>query len=405
MNRWRAYINPFDDSGNYSGWQEVTADVDFSSLGSIDFALDNTEYDIGVFKCSNISLTLRNEHGKYSDIGSPETIFKYKRNNSQVKITWSSNFDPVCGLIPADGSAELCQEIVVFSGLLNDDSFVMNLSDRKVQFDILGREALFLESIVPFAAIANGDMVSTVIHACLNQAPFNGLVTVNLANIVPGLDQAIDDVTPLQNKTVQEALASLLLSSNSVFYIFNDTAYVVARTPTASVKFHFYGQAASSGVENIVDLANIKNGMSKTYNFVSWKDVSTAQQDASSVTKNGYRKKELQFDFFTNSTKQQNILSNILTEFKIPKQEFEVTSPLNYKTIALWLLDRVDFDYPSVPIPGGASWPICGTAICGEFVLPDMLWSFTLDTTTNYKIMSISVDAPNALITFGVRLI
>jgi hypothetical protein len=48
-NKWRVYIKAFDDNGVYNAdWEEVTDDVIFGEIGSINSDLDNTDYDIGV---------------------------------------------------------------------------------------------------------------------------------------------------------------------------------------------------------------------------------------------------------------------------------------------------------------------------------------------------------------------
>ena len=46
----------------------TTDDVSFKSMGDINREIDSTEYDAGVFKYSNFSLKLSNEHGRYSDV-------------------------------------------------------------------------------------------------------------------------------------------------------------------------------------------------------------------------------------------------------------------------------------------------------------------------------------------------
>jgi hypothetical protein len=365
--------------------------------------LDNTEFDIGVFRTSNFTLKLRNEHGLYSDVGAPESIFRYKRSDTQIKVTFQDGPAPICGLFKADGSARLAEELTVFTGLLNDEGLSQSLEDQAVSFTVLGRESRFQRTIVPFGTIHDGDLLSTVIFACLNQSNITNVLTVSPGNITCGIDQQIDSIASLQNKTVQEGLNKLLMASNSVLYINDDSVIVAPRTPTADVKHHFYGQASVLGPENIQSIKNIKSGAAKTYNYLSWKGVAQVQQDASSIQKFDIRKKEIEFDFLTDATKRQNVLASLLAEFKIPKQEFEAFAPLNYRTIAIGLLDRVDFDYPTVPIPGEYPWPVCGSVACGDFYLPDVLYSFTLDQTSPYKVMGRTIDHKSGLMKFKVR--
>ncbi len=87
MARVRAYIKPFLIDGTYGEWGEVTNDVIAGSIGSISRALDVSEFDIGVFTNSSVSMELRNDHGRYSDIDSAYSIFRYRRAGSLVRLT------------------------------------------------------------------------------------------------------------------------------------------------------------------------------------------------------------------------------------------------------------------------------------------------------------------------------
>lgn len=406
-NKWRVYINPFDDVGNYTGYVEVTSDVIFSSLGSIASSLDSTQYDIGIFRVSNFKISLRNDQGTYSDVGNELSMFKYKRSESLVKITWEIEDDlgPICGIaIP-----ELCYlsvETNMFIGLLNDDSLVMDLSKQTVDFMCLGRESILSKTIVPYGSIANGDLYSAVIFALLNQAAVTRLLTVSSLNISCGTDETIDNISVLQNLTVTDAFNTLLLASNSVLYIKNDTIYVSPRTAGSTVAYTFYGQTSAIGAENIFNISNIQNGLNKTFNYFTWDSTTLSSDDPSSVGKYGAIMNKVSFTFCTDNTKRQAILDNLLVEFANPKQQFEISTPLSYSSLAVNLLDKVSIDYPRVYIAtNGVGLPICGVTVCGTGVLPRALWDFHISPTEYYKVIGISLDIQNAIITYIVRLI
>ena len=106
----------------------------------------------------------------------------------------------------------------------------------------------------------------------------------------------------------------------------------------------------------------------------------------------------------TNTTKRSNLLTDYKDEFKDPKQELTLTGILDYDTIQLFLLDRVNIDYPTVFEPAqGSDLPIYGVAVYGQDKYPLGQWNLTIDTTTNYKILGRSVDLKNNLITFTLR--
>ena len=406
MGRWRVYLKPFNDSGVYeSSWTDISDDVLFDSMGSVAVDLDNTEFDIGVYRNSSFSLSLINDHGKYSDISFPKSVFKYSRGNTLVRITWDyANDYPICGTGQI-GTMQMSNERTILEGLLSDESLEMEIDDQKAKFKVLGREFLFQQTVVPFDTVDNGDLFSVTLYKILNQTGITDYLTVSQANITCGSDQTIDSIASLQNKTVQEGLNKLLLMSNSVLYIKDDTVYVAPRTPTAAVQYTFYGQASESGAEDIIGIKKIRNGMAKTFNYFTWKDAATlSAEDSTSTAKYGVRKREISADFTTDTTKRQNILNALRDEFGMPKQEFDLYTPLDEDTVALELLDRVTIDYPAVFLSENA--PVCGAYTCGENpVLPKALFSFVLDTTEYYKIIGRSIDIKSQVVKFKMRAV
>lgn len=400
---WRVYIKPFDDNGNYADWVDVTGDTDLNAVSTISSDLDNTEYDIGVYRYSSFKLTLGNDHGRYSDVGSPKSIFRYKRSNSLVKVTWHPNeIEAIAGFTVA-GAHLLGPVITMFTGLLSDESLAMDLDSQKLSFTVLGRESIFQKVIVPFADISDGQSIKSVIITLLDQPAITALLTVDSANINVGVDQNIDLKSSLENKTVQEALNNLLFASNSVLFIDGDAIKVAPRTATPAVQYTFYGQASEGGIENVQNIKAIKNGLAKTFNYISWKGVPLSDSDFTSVAKWGARKKEVDFEFYSNSTKRSNVLAAIKTEFAYPKQEFDLYTPLRYDNAEIGLLDRVSVDYPTVYYSTGSDIPICGIATCGDAVLPRAKWLFTLDPDAHYKVIGRSIDPKNSLLKLKLR--
>lgn len=403
LNKWRVYIKPFDDLGNYLDWVEVSQDVIWGQIGSINSDLDNTDYNIGVYRFSNFNVTLRNDHARYSDVTYPDSIFRYKRGGSLMKITWEIEPEgPFVGIASSE-SGYLSEEVEIFQGLINDDSLSMDLSKQTIQFTLMGRDYLFQTTIVPFTTVHNGDLYSQVIYEILNQSAITSLLTVSQANIVCGLDLAIDSIASLQNQTVQQGLNNLLLISNSVLYIENSTVYVSPRTPTANVIFNFYGQTSSNGSENIIDVQGIKNGMQRLFNYFTWKNTTLFSQSASSVTKYGAQKKEISADFVTDATKQQSILDELCGQFSVLKQEFSIIVPISYPALDTGLLSKVSIDYPIVYVSTGDPVPICGSAICGDIVLPKALSSFQISSTDYYSVIGVAVNPQNSTMTFKLR--
>ena len=404
MGRFRVYVKPFDDAGAYvADWTEVTEDIDMSGLSQMKQSLDNNEYDIGVFKNANVTLTLMNFNGTYSDVGSPGSIFKYRRSNSLVKITWEiMHHDVICGFCTC-GEVALSEEVDAFVGLLDDTGLKQDADEQNIQFKVLGKESIFGEVLVPFADIAAGDTFEEILFTILNQTAITNLLTVSAINISCSVNSVTDSVAALQNKTVREALSLLLLYSNAVLYIESDTIYVAPRTATVDIKYTFYGQGALGGMENINDLSDYRIGLNRLFNFMTWKNTTLSSEEPSSITAFGYKKKEIETSLITDNTKRQAILDSIKDEFKNPKREMIIKAPIDYDTIALKVLDRIVIDYPNIPINNDADIPLWDLAVWDTAVYPYEVLPIAIESAANFKILSRDIDPANQELSFYVR--
>ena len=398
----RVYITPFDVNGTYAAEQEVTSRV--ITLGRIELDTDSAEFQVGVYRVANMKLELSNRDGKFSDVDVEQSIFRYKRADAKVRITWLDDVEfAYCGTAIC-GEAHLGDEVEIFRGLLNDDAFALDARQEKAVFNVLGYQTLFERVEIPFASISVADAVSVTLYKILNQTVITNYLTVSQVNIVPGLDQVPDSIADLETLSVKEALDILLRDSNSVLFIKNNIVYVNDRSATASVQYTFYGQASQEGPENIADIQNIRNGMHRVFNYWNWEDTTVKASDSNSVLLNGFRKKIVGSSLFTNGTKQLNFINDLLASFKDPKMELELTADLNYNTLGLDLLDRVNIDYPTVFVPvEHFPLPICGIAVCGEAVLPRGLWNLTISPDTDFKILKKSFDPTKNTVTFKLR--
>jgi len=369
----------------------------------------DTDFDIGVIRTSSVNIKLNNLDGKYSDAGVTGSIFKFKRNDSLVKITWSMTPDILqCGFFTCgDPNAIIAEEKTIHVGLLNDDSAKMDVSSQFISFRVLGREDSFNKASITgavFTAISNGDLTSDTLFTILNQSQITDVLTVSAANISVGSDQTIDDKTDLEGQTVEEAVKDFLRVSNSILSIDGDDVIISPRVPTSDVKHTFHGPASINGVENIAQLNNVSNGSSRIFNYLRWGDTSQVRSDLSSLDKYGVKKRSIDFSIFTDTTKRQNMLDSFITEYAVPKLELDLKTPWDYDTLELFLLDRVSIDYPTVITTDG-DLPIVGQMIVGDAStpLPGEQAAFTITTLTNFKITRRSIDMKNQNVTFHLR--
>lgn len=142
MSRFRCYINPFNLNGTaYSGWVEVTKDVMWQNMGTLTAQLDVSDYDIGVFTNSGLTIDFTNYRGKYGDVGAQGTIFNWTRGNSQIKITYDEANEPFQAGFSHVGAVQ-GQEMTLYQGLINDVSTTMQISDQSIEFQVLGYESI-----------------------------------------------------------------------------------------------------------------------------------------------------------------------------------------------------------------------------------------------------------------------
>lgn len=404
--RWRVYFKPFLDNGTYaSAYTEVTTDV--VALGNPQQTIDNNDYNVGVIRNSGFQITLRNDHGHYSDVDTLQSIFRYTRRNVKVKITWDvRDYDLICGFFTCD-TEPLGGEYVVFEGLINDVTTVSNIVAQQAIFSILGYESLLDSIDMPYASISAGQTFSQLIQAGIDQTPFNTFVTVAGSNITPGTDLASDNVSAYENKTVGSILKNLLLAANSVLFIKNNTVYVTDRTASATSDFTFHGQATNSGNENIINIPKYRDGMARVFNWWTWTDNTYRSRDTTSVDKYGIRAKEIHLEIINDAStsKIQTILDANKTEFAFPKIELDLETPIWYDVLALNILDRVNIDYPTIYIPYDAGdLPRYGfVTYDGTARYPYEQWALTIDVSTSFKIMSKKIDTKKQTITFGLR--
>lgn len=404
MSAIRAYIKPFNMLGDYAtDFIEVTDYVE--KIGDMTIDSDSSGYDIGIYRNSGFSLQLNNRDGLFSDVGTPNTLFNFKRSGSLVKVTWDlANFTLTPTAADSMFDQYVSNETIIFEGLLSDESLTEDAKQERVNFRVLGFETLFINEKIPFSTLVLGDDIEDLLFKVMNVTNITDLLTVSAVNISVGLNQVPDAIAQLENKTVKSALDELLLLSNSVLYIENRIVYVAPRTAGATVEFTFYGPNAATGVENCQDVKNISNGQNKLFNFFTWRGSPQTAARNQSINKYKHKIKELSSDLFTDEAKQFLIMESLLDEFGFPKQEFDVTVNMLYETLDIQLLDKVNMDYPLQYIESeGFGFPICGVAICGEAVLPKTIFSFSMDPSKNFKVIKRTLMPEKRNISFRLR--
>lgn len=251
VNKWRVYVQPFDEFGKYTGaWTEVTDYCLLDSLGSIDRSLDNTDYNIGIYRNSSFTLTLRNDDGKFSDVGLPNSMFKWTRSNSIVKITWTGeefadSNGLVCGFFPA-GNAWLLSETEVFRGLLSDKALSMDLNDQELAFTVLGLETVLTTTFVPIQSMLNFAAATAVTTGTPGSVSFSGAFAGPYKNQPVQFMVSTGGATPNE---INASVYSVAVGSTSgstqatTYYGYSNTSstFTIEQAPNSSAALNFTG--------------------------------------------------------------------------------------------------------------------------------------------------------------------
>lgn len=405
MGQLHVYFTPRKLDGTFGDEVEVTKDVLLRGLGNIKEQLDTTEYDIGIFRTSNINLTMRNDHGRYSEPGSVGAIFGLIRYGTKVRFAWEQGIRPlVCGFFSPD-HVPLSIEETFYNGLLADDNTRQDIDDQTITFQVLGFENIL--NRLPRGALTVGVTdFEDFIFNCLNQSEFTEYVDVDVSNISTDLNLTFDDIEEFDNATALEALKKTLALANSVMYIKDNTVFVSPRKPTNDLIFSFFGQASILGLENILDIKGYSNGINRLYNFVRWTDTNLVIQDAASVNEFGIYARDIDSRSITDTSKRNQILTAIRDEFGRPFVEFKISTYLTLETLNLFLLDRVQVDHPSLfePAEGGVL-PIYDNIAAYDKVFRYPLDKFNLVIVgeKRFKIIAKTLDVLNDRVEFDLR--
>jgi len=179
---------------------------------------------------------------------------------------------------------------------------------------------------------------------------------------------------------------------------------VSGRVASATSQFIFRGPAAIDGLENIQNISDSHTGLSSTFNYWTWRGETFKVQNASSIALYGIKKRQIDSGLITNTTKQQNILAALNTEFGEPKEQFRIKTPITYDNLELFYLDKVNVDYPTVYYTvEGQSYPIYEISKYDEAVYPTPESLLEIDVNRNWKILGVNILVKDQILEFNIK--
>ncbi len=400
FNVYLAYSTPT----GYSDYENITEDVIEKNFDSLKQNLEADEYNIGKITFDNISITLRNEHSKYSDASNPVSIFPYKRDETLIKIEWGRNSYPLSCGNTACGETFLSDVRTVFKGLLEDNSTKFDVLEQVVKFKILSLDSIINKVGTPFSLLNVSQDADTLLYNILNQTRITQFFTVSPSNINTSYNFTPDSIASLENTSCFEAIQEILLMANSIMYVKNDVVYIRSRSADIDSSFVFYGPSSNAGIENILNIRSYQTGLNKCFNYWTWKDTTLKISFVDSIGKYGERKKELDSELITNDTKRLLVMNSYITEFGFPSKELTLVVPMFTQIVDLSFLNRIHIDYPSDILPiKDVAIARYGQAIYGESKYARSINSLFISVSQSWKILNIIIDTKKQEISFKLR--
>jgi hypothetical protein len=382
--RYQVLFTTLIDEDTYGTEVDVTQDVDITDLtqdiSNIINEIDNGDFDIGVFTFGDLTLRCINHDRKFSPAEDWKSIFPYKRDRTKVHVKYY------------DG---LGNNQFSFKGLINDDATRADVLSNDVKFRVFSLDSILRQVRVSGGSVTATQLFSSAIKSILNVPAITNVLTYDPANITVDLDLAIDNGDYFTDLSAKEALDELLLASNSILVVDNtDTVYVKPRTESSNV-FYFYGRGDLYGRENILSINNFNTGVQRAFSSVKINE--TVKTDEAYLELYGFRQKDVSLSFMTDTDNIESIATNILNQFKAPKQELEIEVPLvDSKDIELLDMVSIDLNYRIVPADGEDHVPLYGVAQYGTAKYPQSFGSYKIDPSVKWKVIAIR-EKPKSL--------
>ena len=304
---YKVFLTPLVSEGTYGDEIEISNFVKTANLSSIKKNTDSEDFNIGDYRLGSISLTCTNYCGEFND-NDPRSFFVYKSANSKIRVVY---FD---SLTESSGS---------FKGLVSDEGTSFSAEDDTAKLKILANDSIIDTVQVQGGTLDNGDLFSDALKALLNVPAITAVLTFDSDEIEVALDLAIDTVTPLSNISTWQAVRQLLIASNSVLYIDDETIKVKTRDENTQNVSYFYGPGDTLDRENIIKITDYNNGAQRIFNSIKIND--TLYTDEVSEEWFGLSQKPFTMDFITDSDKELLIAKQLVNQFRYPRLEFKLT--------------------------------------------------------------------------------
>lgn len=389
--RYRVYFQPLQDrdSNTYASEIDVSDRILVDGISSIKRSIDSSNYDIGVFVFSDVTLKGYNHNGYFNDQDDTRSIFPSTRDLCKVRIVFEQSMltrDSAGNII---GDSET--QTITFRGLINEEATRLDFVTDTIEFKVLSRDSVIRNTKISGGTVVNGMTVKAAMLAILDVPKITSVLNISAGNINPPNNVTIDVGSKFDNKSVKEMLDKLLMVSNSCMLIEDDGDVIIKDREEITDRpiLELFGKSDTYGRENIIDVTSYNTGTQRMFTSVRVNDTEV-NNDAFQRTF-GYRQKKITIDFITSSLKETEIATALMNEFKAPKIEMncKVSSEIAKD---VQLLDRVSVNYPLRVKPiEGKFLPVVGSSVINDAdtPLPYVFGSISVPANFAFKVIEI----------------
>jgi hypothetical protein len=383
---YKVYLTPLIKEMTYGDEVEISDYVINSSLGSIKKMTDSNDGTIGEYALGSCDLTCSNYNGEFNQ-DDPRSHFPYKRDGSKIRVTYYDS---------------LTESTLSFRGLVNDEGTTSS-EDDTIKIKVIELANILRKEQIGGGTVNIGDTFSDAIKSLLNQPAITAVLTYDENEISVGLDLEIDDEGYFGNISTWDGIKALLIVSNSIIYIDNETVKVKARNYKTGDVAYFYGPGDQLDRENIIKISNYNNGAHRIFNSVTINDYN--HTDSTSASWFGLKEKSLTFSFITDTTKESLIAQTLVEQFRYPRIEFEMTVPTSMAN-DIDFFDTIGVTHPVRTKPystnHAALWDVSKYDTTGDTWNVDF-GGFTIDGRLAFKIIQRTESPKDFLTTLKMR--
>lgn len=385
----RCYLKARTPQNTYHDWVEVSRWVIDSSIGTYSRSIDTNDFDVSFYEESNITLTFDNSEGSFNEGRGFFEGYIIDRSRIKIEAGYRDIEDP-----------ESADFDIAFEGIIDDRGTSYETPADNVQFTVLALSSIIGRLKADYAPLQAGDTFGDTLYNLLNVTDITQLLTVDLANINPSIDEAISDETWFQDKQLKEAIDLLLLVSNSVMTVTNNTIYINPRAESDSVRFEFWGNGSAKPC-NIEKIQGLHSGLKRVITRVMVNSTIVEANYEENIRKYGARLKTIDAGFISDSVIEAAVAQGILDEFAVPKQELDLTT--DYLGNEVDLLDLVTIDQLGAIQDSNPAF--YGQAVYGTSSYVTRTGGVRIRPEQGYKILSISHDYQRYATTLKLRAI